>query len=78
MAWVGLEPTSLDFQSSAKTSSATKPDGGTGEIRTHGPLSGPLVFKTSLINRSSTVPEVGCLWSCVLSGVEPDNYYTKS
>jgi hypothetical protein len=33
--------------------------GGSGEIRTHEPLAGLLVFKTSALNRSATLPFAG-------------------
>ena len=35
---------------------ATATEGGRGEIRTRDAISGILVFKTSLFNRSSTLP----------------------
>ena len=34
--------------------------GGSGRIRTYGPRKETLVFKTSLINRSSTLPKISC------------------
>ncbi len=56
--------------------------GGSGEIRTHGPLSGPAVFKTAAINRTLPrfqfnlvvarftillLPDVCCLWLHITS-----------
>lgn len=53
----GIGPVSSAFQTAAITISAKDANfGGDGEIRTHGAISDPLVFKTSAINRSATSP----------------------
>src|SRR3954470_18463093 len=43
-------------QKRQKTESPSKGVGGWGEIRTHGTLAGPAVFKTAALNHSATHP----------------------
>ena len=52
----GIEPSTLAWKAKVIPFYEPRNIGGSGEIRTHGPLSGPLVFKTNAIGRSATLP----------------------
>jgi hypothetical protein len=52
----GIEPSYAAWKAAVLPLNYTRTVGGSGGIRTHGPLTGPLVFKTNAIGLSATLP----------------------